>query len=166
MVPVRQMIGLCAAFVGFVVFNNLSLQFNSVGFYQLMKVLTTPAIVLIQYVLYSVNVHNNLKLALLPVCIGVAMATVSDVEMNFWGTFHAVCGILSTSFYQIWVKSKQQDLQLNSYQLLFLQVKRKHEICRIQDTHSASQLLRKSLVTSHSQRLTVCLSLFVVYCPC
>jgi solute carrier family 35 protein E3 len=33
----------------------------------------------------------------------------------------AVCGILSTSLYQIYIKSKQQDLQLNSYQLLFLQ---------------------------------------------
>jgi hypothetical protein len=32
----------------FVVFNNLSLQYNSVGFYQLMKVLTTPVVVLLQ----------------------------------------------------------------------------------------------------------------------
>lgn len=29
--------------------------------------------------------------------------------------------MVSTSFYQIWVKSKQQDLKLNSYQLLYLQ---------------------------------------------
>jgi solute carrier family 35 protein E3 len=55
------------------------------------------------------------------VCIGVALATVNDFELNFWGTFHAVLGIISTSFYQIWVKTKQQDLGLNSYQLLFLQ---------------------------------------------
>ena len=32
----------------FVVFNNLSLQYNSVGFYQLMKVLTTPVVVVLQ----------------------------------------------------------------------------------------------------------------------
>lgn len=32
----------------FVVFNNLSLQYNTVGFYQLMKVLTTPVVVVLQ----------------------------------------------------------------------------------------------------------------------
>jgi len=33
------------AFCMFVVCNNLSLQYNTVGFYQLMKVLTTPVVV-------------------------------------------------------------------------------------------------------------------------
>lgn len=121
LVPIRKVIPLCLAFVGFVVFNNLSLQYNSIGFYQLMKVLTTPAIVIIQYVAYSVQVHPKLIAALVPVCIGVALATSSDVEMNFWGTFHALMGIVTTSFYQIWVKKEQQDLGLDSYQLLFLQ---------------------------------------------
>jgi len=37
-------------FCAFVVFNNLSLQYNSVGFYQLMKVLTTPIVVVLQKV--------------------------------------------------------------------------------------------------------------------
>jgi len=37
-----------ASFCCFVVFNNLSLQHNSVGFYQLMKVLTTPVVVVLQ----------------------------------------------------------------------------------------------------------------------
>jgi solute carrier family 35 protein E3 len=36
------------SFCAFVVFNNLSLQYNSVGFYQLMKVLTTPVVVVLQ----------------------------------------------------------------------------------------------------------------------
>jgi solute carrier family 35 protein E3 len=49
------------------------------------------------------------------------MATVTDIELNFWGVMWAIAGIISTSFYQIWVKSKQQDLGLDSYQLLFLQ---------------------------------------------
>lgn len=120
-VPIRKVIPLCLAFVGFVVFNNLSLQYNTIGFYQLMKVLTTPAIVLIQYLVYSVSVHPKLQMALVPVCVGVYLATSSDVDVNFWGTFHAIMGIVTTSFYQIWVKTQQQDLQLDSYQLLFLQ---------------------------------------------
>lgn len=63
----------------------------------------------------------RLKLSLIPICVGVCLATVSDVEINFWGVVWALAGIVSTSFYQIWVKTKQQDLGLDSYQLLFLQ---------------------------------------------
>ena len=64
----------------------------------------------------------RLKLSLLPICVGVTLATVSDLEMNIWGTIFAILGIGTTSMYQIYVKSKQQDLGLNSYQLLHLQV--------------------------------------------
>jgi len=120
-VPIVDALKLSLTFVGFVVFNNLSLQWNSVGFYQLMKVLTSPVIVVIQYLLFNVALHFKLKLALIPICVGVALATVSDIEVNFYGTLYAFLGILSTSMYQIWVKSKQKDLGLNSYQLLFYQ---------------------------------------------
>jgi solute carrier family 35 protein E3 len=120
-VPIRHIIQLSLVFTGFVVFNNLSLQYNSVGFYQLMKVLTTPAIVIVQAIYYHVEIHPKLKLSLVPICIGVCLATVSDVEVNSTGTTYAILGIISTSMYQIWIKTKQQDLKLDSYQLLFLQ---------------------------------------------
>jgi len=103
------------------VFNNLSLQHNSLGFYQLMKVMTTPVIAVVQNVGYGVSLDNRLKLALVPVCAGVALATVNDVELNAAGMLFALCGLFSTSFYQIWVKTKQQDLGLNAYQLLYWQ---------------------------------------------
>ena len=86
-----------------------------------MKVLTTPAIVAIQLWFFNVPLHPRLRLALLPICVGVALATVSDVEVNSTGTVFALLGICSTSMYQLWVKTKQQDLGLDSYQLLFLQ---------------------------------------------
>lgn len=43
------------SFCAFVVFNNLSLQHNSVSFYQLMKILTTPAVVLLQLIVCKVR---------------------------------------------------------------------------------------------------------------
>jgi solute carrier family 35 protein E3 len=70
---------------------------------------------------HSLPSCHRLKLALLPICVGVGLATVTDMDLNLWGVIWAVAGIMSTSFYQIWVKSKQQDLGLDSYQLLFLQ---------------------------------------------
>ena len=100
-VPIRHIIQLSLVFTGFVVFNNLSLQYNSVGFYQLMKVLTTPAIVIVQAVYYHVEVPAKLKLALVPICIGVCLATVSDIEVNSTGTTYAILGIISTSMYAL-----------------------------------------------------------------
>eukprot|EP00494_Astrolonche_serrata_P004032 UN04042 len=72
-------------FVGFVVFNNISLNYNSVGFYQLMKTLTTPVIAFVQYFVYGTDLHYTLKFALLPIIIGVGMATVTDVQFNTLG---------------------------------------------------------------------------------
>ena len=44
---------LSASFCGFVVFTNLSLQFNAVGAYQLAKAMTTPVILFIQTMFYG-----------------------------------------------------------------------------------------------------------------
>lgn len=57
--PLKDVLPLSLTFTGFVVFNNLSLQYNSLGTYQLFKVLTTPAIVLIQIVAFAVTTHSK-----------------------------------------------------------------------------------------------------------
>lgn len=49
------MLPITLAFCAFVAFNNLSLQYNDVSFYQLMKILTTPAVVVLQLVLFKVQ---------------------------------------------------------------------------------------------------------------
>lgn len=117
----REVVGLSAAFCGFVVLTNLSLVYNSVGFYQLAKVMTTPTIVVIQSVSYNMTFSNKIKLSLLTVCVGVIIASVTDVELNWLGTFYAVTGVLTTSYYQIWVGTRQKELQVNSMQLLSYQ---------------------------------------------
>lgn len=52
-IPLCEMIPLCLSFCGFVVFTNLSLQNNTVGTYQVAKVMTTPAILFIHTVFYG-----------------------------------------------------------------------------------------------------------------
>jgi solute carrier family 35 protein E3 len=113
-----EVLPITLAFVGFVVFNNLSLQENSVGFYQLAKVLTTPVIAILQYIGFGIDMDYRLKLAMIPVIFGVILASVSDVQFNALGCFWAVAGILSTSYYQIFVKTKQKSLNANSFQVL------------------------------------------------
>ena len=109
------------AFCGFVVFNNLSLQHNAIGTYQLMKVMTTPAIVAIQYAWYGVRLPMLQAVSLLPVCVGVCLATVASLDASWKGLVFGVAGIVSTSIYQIWVKTEQANLECSSEQLLYYQ---------------------------------------------
>ncbi|GMI26488.1 hypothetical protein TeGR_g8017 [Tetraparma gracilis] len=110
-----------ASFCCFVVFNNLSLQHNSVGFYQLMKVLTTPVVVVLQRVFFDIHVETQLQACLGVICMGVVLATVSDISVNFAGTFWAVMGLVATAFYQLLVSQRQRSLKVNALQLLHYQ---------------------------------------------
>jgi len=120
-VDLRKVLPLCISFCGFVSLTNLSLVYNSVGFYQLIKVLTTPLIVVIQTVWYHETFSLKIKLSLLLTCLGVATATVTDSEANLPGTLIALSALLITCMYQIWVGTKQKELECNSYQLLYWQ---------------------------------------------
>lgn len=117
----KGLLPLCVSFCGFVALTNLSLVYNSVGFYQLMKVLTTPIIVVIQTLFYGETFSTKIKLSLLLTCVGVAIATVTDSEANLVGTLVALSALLITCMYQIWVGTKQKELECNSYQLLYWQ---------------------------------------------
>ena len=60
--PFRQMLSLSLTFCGFVALTNLSLQMNTIGTYQLFKMLTTPVVVLIQ--IFAYNRHFPLTVLL------------------------------------------------------------------------------------------------------
>jgi solute carrier family 35 protein E3 len=120
-VEIMRVVPLCVSFCGFVALTNLSLVYNSVGFYQLIKVLTTPLIVLIQTVWWGETFATKIKLSLALTCIGVAIGSVTDAEANFFGTIVALSALLVTCMYQIWVGTKQKELEMNSYQLLYVQ---------------------------------------------
>jgi hypothetical protein len=49
--------------------------------------MTTPVIAVIQWVGYGVALHDHLKLSLVPICIGVIMATVNDLELTCQSAF-------------------------------------------------------------------------------
>ena len=51
--PIIAMAPLSVTFCGFVVLTNLSLQFNTVGTYQIIKVLTMPIVMIISFFFYG-----------------------------------------------------------------------------------------------------------------
>lgn len=119
--PILQILPLAVSFCGFVVFTNLSLGFNTVGTYQILKTLTMPTIMIIQTVAYHRTFSWKIKLTLIPISLGVCLNSAYDVKCNALGTLFALLGVIVTSFYQVWVGEKQKEFQVNSMQLLLYQ---------------------------------------------
>jgi len=99
-------------------FMNLNLAKNTVGFYQVTKLLCIPVTILMEYVMFKSLVSNTVVLSLVVLLVGVGIATVSDVGLNFLGCVYAVAAILATVMGQIFTKSTQQSLKLDHMQLL------------------------------------------------
>jgi solute carrier family 35 protein E3 len=109
-----------AAYVGFIVFNNLSIQYNTVGFYQISKIMITPVVVVIEYFAYGKTVGREKMFAIGLLMFGITVATVTDrqVSSNPLGLLVAAAAVLSSSLYQVWAGSKQKELGVNGNQLL------------------------------------------------
>eukprot|EP00188_Purpureofilum_apyrenoidigerum_P006137 Plantae.Rhodophyta-Purpureofilum_apyrenoidigerum.ctg9014.p1 GENE.Plantae.Rhodophyta-Purpureofilum_apyrenoidigerum.ctg9014~~Plantae.Rhodophyta-Purpureofilum_apyrenoidigerum.ctg9014.p1 ORF type:complete len:344 (+),score=66.49 Plantae.Rhodophyta-Purpureofilum_apyrenoidigerum.ctg9014:198-1229(+) len=103
--------------MGFVVCSNLSLQYNSVGFYQVMKHMTVAAVVAIEALVYKKFLDRALWAPLGLVILGVTLTGATDFKLNLTGTMFATANILCTSFYQIWCGTLQKSLDADPLQL-------------------------------------------------
>jgi len=108
-----------ASYVGYVCLTQLSLQVNSVGFYQVAKIAVTPLVCVIQWVLYSATYSATMKLSLAMVCFGVALATVADLSVTMVGMGVAFMASCFTAAYQIFAGTMQKKLGLDSNQLVY-----------------------------------------------
>ena len=120
-VPLMKVLPLAAAFCAFVVFTNLSLEHNTIGTYQLFKVLTTPVVALISWQYYKAKYSRMVIATLIPVVVGVCTHSVNDIKLTIFGTVIASIGVLAASLYQVWVGERLKELEMNSQQLLFYQ---------------------------------------------
>ncbi|RAR14376.1 helicase SWR1 [Stemphylium lycopersici] len=116
-----QMLPVCGFFAGYVVLGNLSLTFNSIGFYQLSKVMTTPTVVLINFVLFRKYVTRYMLAAILATCIGVSFTINEAAKTQLFGVIIATLAFCSTALYQIWIGKKIEDFSVSPPQLLLNQ---------------------------------------------
>uniref|UniRef100_A0A383W0N7 Sugar phosphate transporter domain-containing protein n=1 Tax=Tetradesmus obliquus TaxID=3088 RepID=A0A383W0N7_TETOB len=118
--PWQKTAPVACAYVGFVIFNNLSIQVNTVGFYQISKIMITPVVVLVEYFAYHKTVSRQKLCAIALLMFGISIATVSDkqVSSNPLGILVAGLAVLSSSLYQVWTGVKQKQLGVNGNQLL------------------------------------------------
>ncbi|CAJ1362537.1 unnamed protein product [Effrenium voratum] len=103
-----------------VLLNNCSNEANSVGFYQITKLLIIPTVMGLQRWQGQPGVYSQkVILSIVVTGIGVAIATVSDFELNVRGTILALMSILSTAQYQIWQGSKQHEHGVSATQITY-----------------------------------------------
>ncbi|XP_031481599.1 nucleotide-sugar uncharacterized transporter 2-like [Nymphaea colorata] len=89
---------------------NVSLKYNSVGFYQMAKIAVTPTIVLAEFMVFRKCVSCSKVIALAFVSIGVAVATVTDLQFHLFGACIALAWIIPSAVNKIlWSRLQQQD---------------------------------------------------------
>uniref|UniRef100_A0A7S0S9T5 Sugar phosphate transporter domain-containing protein n=1 Tax=Mantoniella antarctica TaxID=81844 RepID=A0A7S0S9T5_9CHLO len=100
-------------------FLNLSLGFNSVGFYQMTKLAIIPCTVFIQTSFYGKVFSTRVKACLGVLLGGVAIATITDLQLNALGATLSFCAVVTTCVSQIWTNTMQKQYGITSTQLLF-----------------------------------------------
>jgi solute carrier family 35 protein E3 len=118
--PPARVAPLAAAFVGYIVLCNLSLNLNTVGFYQIMKIAVAPTVLAMESVAYRRKPERRIAMSVGVVCLGIAIATLTDAQVtaNAKGAMVGVAATLVTALYQLWVGTKQRELGASSMQLL------------------------------------------------
>jgi len=116
--PTRERWKVALIAVCTVLLNNASNEANSVGFYQITKLLIIPTVIFVERANGTKRKYSRgIVLSLVVASVGVAIATVSDVEVNLRGTILAFFSILTTAQYQIWQSSKQHEHGVSAMQI-------------------------------------------------
>ncbi|KAJ9178110.1 hypothetical protein P3X46_010022 [Hevea brasiliensis] len=98
---------------------NLSLGFNSIGFYQMTKLAIIPFTVLLETLFLKKQFSQKIKFSLLLLLVGVGIASVTDLQLNFVGTILSMLAIVTTCVGQILTNTIQKKLNVSSTQLLY-----------------------------------------------
>ncbi|KAK4483064.1 hypothetical protein RD792_010240 [Penstemon davidsonii] len=80
---------------------NLSLGFNSVGFYQMTKLAIIPCTVLLETLFFRKKFSRTVQLSLTVLLMGVGIATVTDLQLNVLGSILSLLAVVTTCVAQI-----------------------------------------------------------------
>ena len=110
--PTKALLPLAAAYVGYIVLNNLNLNLNTVGFYQITKIAVAPAVLAAEAVFLGKKATPRVTASIAVVCLGVGLATVTDPQLGggFTGLLVGAGAVAATAAYQIWAGTKQKEM--------------------------------------------------------
>ncbi|KAI3799378.1 hypothetical protein L1987_34675 [Smallanthus sonchifolius] len=109
-------------------FLNLSLGFNSIGFYQMTKLAIIPFTVLLETVFLKKQFSQKIKLSLFLLLLGVGIASVTDIQLNFVGTILSLLAIATTCVADKH-NSKETECVINSVAVSISTISSSYSIC-------------------------------------
>ncbi|KAK9159276.1 hypothetical protein Scep_005850 [Stephania cephalantha] len=98
---------------------NLSLGFNSVGFYQMTKLAIIPCTVLLETLFFRKIFSKTIQFSLTILLLGVGIATVTDLQLNALGSILSLLAVITTCVAQIMTNTIQKRFKVSSTQLLY-----------------------------------------------
>ncbi|KAK2391002.1 UDP-xylose transporter 3 [Trifolium repens] len=98
---------------------NLSLGFNSVGFYQMTKLAIIPCTILLEIIFLGKKFSRRIQFSLAILLLGVGIATITDLQLNALGSFLSILAIITTCVAQIMTNTIQKKFKVSSTQLLY-----------------------------------------------
>ncbi|KAF1991510.1 NAD(P)-binding protein [Aulographum hederae CBS 113979] len=128
--PPIKILPLAAAMCLNVIMPNLSLAHSSVSFYQIARILLTPCVASLNFLISGATIPFNAGLALVPACIGVGVVSYydslpvkgTDVQpTSVLGITFALLGVFSSSLYTVFISRYHKTLQMGSMPLLLNQ---------------------------------------------
>lgn len=113
-----------------VVLPNASLAYSSIQFYQIMRVLVTPCVCALNFLVLRVATPRVAVATLVPVCVGVGFMSYFDTKpvggaqtrgTTPLGVVFAFAGVMATAVYTVWINKYHAVLDCTSMQLLLNQ---------------------------------------------
>ncbi|XP_042375336.1 UDP-xylose transporter 3-like [Zingiber officinale] len=98
---------------------NLSLGFNSVGFYQMTKLAIIPCTVFLETAFLAKKFSQRIQFSLSILLLGVGIATITDLQLNLLGSILSLLAIITTCIAQIMTNTIQKKFKVSSTQLLY-----------------------------------------------
>ena len=101
-----------------IVFVNLSLVHNTVGTYQMLKLLNAPAMCMAEYFMLGKARGWIELITLFGIVGGVSMITVTDVVISEIGLVYGLVAVVGTTAIQVSVKKYKQEFDVTGLQFL------------------------------------------------
>jgi GDP-fucose transporter C1 len=113
----RQLAGLSGVFVAMMTFNNLSLKYVEVSFYNVARSLTIVFNVVLTYFMLKETTSRNAILSLVVVVVGFFVGSSGEMRFSLLGTFYGVVSSIFVSLYSVMQKKQMALVDGNVWKL-------------------------------------------------
>lgn len=116
-VPIAKRLLLAFLVMTSIVTMNFNLEYNSIGFYQMSKLCCIPYMIIRNLVMGKAKYTLKELFSLALLLCGVALFSVSDVEVNVIGSIFAIIAVVSTAHNQMMTGELQKEYKINGPEL-------------------------------------------------